>query len=144
MSKKEWIVVANSAMARVLERDAPGWELTEIASFAHPNSRLHAHDLTDSGPGQSCGARADVAPRNDAHDKEQTQFAREVARHLRVGACAHRYDSLEVFASNPFLGKLMGQLDNTVKRQVNASHPLDLTALPPTELRTRLRDALRL
>ena len=144
MKKKEWIVVANSAVARVLERTSPGGEFTEVASLAHPRSRLHGHELEDAGPGHSIAGRANLAPRSDAHEKEHALFAREIARQLRVGAHANRFDKLEVFASNPFLGKLLSELDDSVRRQMSASHALDLTALPPLELRTRLRSELRI
>lgn len=55
-----------------------------------------------------------------------------------LSVSAGQIGSLVVFASNPFLGQLLGPLDEATHKRVSASHPVDLTSLPLHELARRL------
>lgn len=143
MKKLLCVVVANAAMARVLERPSLTEPLAEVECLVHPESRMHASELENERPGHSRQGRANLAQRTDAKERERTEFARQIAHRLKEGVGANRFDGIVLFASNPFLGELLSHLDEGVRRLVTASHALDLTALALPDLRTRLRSELQ-
>ncbi|MDP2066656.1 MAG: host attachment protein [Burkholderiaceae bacterium] len=145
MKKPLWIVVANASLARCFERSSSAEPLTALATLEHPESRLHARDLATDRPGRTHkddAGRTAYSPRTEPKDREREQFAREVAKFLAEGVEAHRCSGVVLFASNPFLGELLAQLGDGVRRQLVASHPLDLTGLPLQELDQSVRRAL--
>jgi len=142
--KKQWILIANAATARLYGRASPAQPLEVLAEHNHPESRLKGSELGSDRPGHeasdhsSAGSRFE--PRTDARRKQHQQFADELAERLAQGLAEGRYDSLWLFASNPFLGELKARLSPQVARHVQLAHASDLTALPLDELAQRLRD----
>jgi len=146
MKKSLCIVVANSSMARCFERTSAAEPLVPGECLVHPESRLHARDLETDRPGHTHkddAGRTSLAPRTEIKERERTEFAREVARFLQQGAGVNRYNGIVLFASNPFLGELLSQLDQGVRQLVTATHALDLTSFEPKELEQRVRSALQ-
>ena len=139
--KPEWILIANAAHARLLQRE-PGCPLVVIDSFDHPLSRSKTSDLADDRAGQgktdhSFGG-ASYPPRVDAKEKGHLHFARELAGYLEQQAQHGRFHSLALFASSPFLGELKAQLGTATARLVSATHDLDLTSVGLVELDQRV------
>ena len=140
MQKPIWVVVANGSMARVLERDPakPGrW--MEKQCLTHPRSRQQGLAAGHEPPGHSMAGRSGLAPRSDAREHERREFAQQLAHAVKTAVGANPTGGLVVFASNPFLGELLGQLDDASRKLLSASHPLDLTRLGQPELIQRLQ-----
>jgi protein required for attachment to host cells len=137
----DWILIANAAHARLLQRDDRG-RLQVLKLFEHAESRMRSSGL-GSGPaggepgGQGFG-RAAFVPRLDAQHREHLHFALELARELEEGARQHRYGSLMIFASNPFLGELKKQLGDATRRLLSEKHDVDLTRVGLAELPQRI------
>ena len=48
-----WIVVADSARARIFEADSHSGSCSEVADLTHPASRAHERDLASDRPGRA-------------------------------------------------------------------------------------------
>jgi protein required for attachment to host cells len=143
LPKLDWVLVANASRARCFERDPENGALREIADFAHPASRMPAHELADDRPGHAFKGAASTAfdPDTDPRTKEHAAFARELAAFLDDAALGHRYERLAVVASNPFLGLLRAELRGAAAL-LQASAPVDLTTYTDGELERRVSAAL--
>ncbi|HET6725970.1 MAG TPA: host attachment family protein [Gammaproteobacteria bacterium] len=114
-----WIVVADSARARVFDAGRYGRELNEIEDFSHPESRLHEGDLRtgESGSRQQrmAMARSASGPTTPAHDKHMEGFARDIARYMDTARHRGRFDKLIVAAAPAVLGELRDHLDASTR-----------------------------
>lgn len=139
MDKPIGIVAANSSMVRAMAFN-PGkperWAKT--GCLMHPQSRLHGSGAGHEPAGYSIAGRSGFAPRSDPREHERHEFAQQVAHTVKTAVGAGQIGSLVVFASNPFLGQLLGQLEDATPGRVSASHPVDLSSLPLHELAQRL------
>jgi protein required for attachment to host cells len=140
--KPEWILIANSTHARLLEHQH-GSPMVVLQSFENLLGRSKVKDLADDKLGRENSDRGfggtTYQPRVDAKQKEHTRFARELADYLRQGALQGNFRSLLIFASSPFLGELKPELDANTARLVSATHDLDLTSFGLSELEQRIQ-----
>lgn len=149
--KRNWLVVANAARARVLEEgDRPG-TYRHIADLVHPQSRQKGVDLAKehggdraglvmgSGRGGAGGTALD--PRTDPREREHDRFARELAAALNEGVAGGRCAGLVLVASDPFLGQLKSHLDTQATKALLRTIASDYTALRDDELARRLGSA---
>lgn len=146
MIKPLWIVVANASLARCLEWTKAGEPMVPLTTLEHPESRLHAEALKTAQPERAMkddAGRVSFVPRTEPKDRERTEFAREVAKYLQAGAATNRYRGVVLLASNPFLGELLAQLDDGVRRWVTETHAIDLTSFGLSELEARVREQLQ-
>ena len=136
-----WILIANATHARVLRQEGDN-RVTVLESFEHPQSRIKIGDLADDRAGQERTDRSfsgtAYTPRIDTKQKEHLRFARELSDFLERQARLNRFESLEVFASSPFLGELKAELGSATAQLVSGTHDLDLTAVGPAELGPRI------
>lgn len=143
--KTNWILIANATRARVLQQEGDN-RVTVLESFEHPQSRSKISDLADDRAGfektdRSFGGTA-YTPRIDAKQKEHLRFARELSDFLERQAQLGHFQSLEVFASSPFLGELKAELGSATARLVAGTHDVDLTGVGPAELGRRIADEI--
>lgn len=151
MNKRNWIVTANAARARVLEEtDKPG-HYTHVADLVHPQSRQKGVELAadrggdraghvqGSGRGGAGGTALD--PRTDPHEREHDRFARELATTLNEGVASGRCAGLVLVASDPFLGHLKSHLDTQATKALLRTIASDYTTLRDDELAQRLGSA---
>jgi protein required for attachment to host cells len=139
---KNWLVVANSARARVLEEtDKPG-VYRHVADLVHPESRQKGVDLAADGPGHYVEATGTGSsayqPRTDVREREHDRFAQEVAALLNKGVASSQCAGLILVASNPFLGELKGHLGTQATKAVLHTVPSDYTTLRDEEIAHRL------
>jgi len=145
-----WIVVANSARARVYERDPDTAELIETADFVHPQSRQKASALMSDRAGHTehsygtGGGRGGTQyePPTDPHARERAKFARELGQFIERAVLEHRCPGWMLFASDPFLGELKAHLGGAGSKALIAAEPSDLTAWRARELARRVIDVL--
>lgn len=139
--KPDWILIANATRARLLERGR-GCPLVVIDSFEHPQGRSKTSELADDRAGQGKTDHgfggASYPPRVGAKEKEHLRFARELAGYLETRAQQGIFHSLQLFASNPFLGELKAQLGPATNPLLRASHDVDLTSVGLVELDHRI------
>ncbi|HET7587806.1 MAG TPA: host attachment protein [Gammaproteobacteria bacterium] len=111
---KRWIVVADSARARIFEAGR-GSELNEIEDLSHPESRLHEGDLRTGATGsrqqRMPTARSASGPTTPAHDKHTEGFARDISRYLDDARHRGRFEELIVAAAPAVLGELRDHLN---------------------------------
>lgn len=126
---KTWIVVAESARARILEARSRVAPLTEVLELEHPESRMKGRDLITDRPGTThdrAGEGQRAMERANPHVHEQELFARDIAEQLERGRVTGRYASLVVIASPSFLGTLRRNLDEKTGRLISRSLDKDL------------------
>jgi len=139
-----WIVVANASRARIMERRQVGEPLLQREDRVHPASRQHARELTSEGPGHSIAGRSALAPRVSVRERERRDFAHELAHVLRKHWHQHEIGDLVVYASNPFLGEMLAQLNGPVGCKVKAHEAVDMTSWPLSQVEARLARDLSL
>ena len=140
--KKQWILVANAALARIFRRGSALEPLVPVETMSHEEGRMRGRDLATDRPGTEATDNSRGAnhfePRTDVRRKEHLRFAREIAARLDKGLASHEFDSLALFASNPFCGELRTQLSEGVEKRIELTHNIDFTSLDLAELEKRL------
>ena len=127
-----WILVADSARARLYLRGRRWDQLDQLEEIEHPEGRAHEGDLvSDQGAsviqrgGQ--GQRRSSQPEVSATEHEAQVFAHELAGRLRKGRVEHEVDSLVLVAAPHFLGLLRTTLDDQTRKCVLHEIDKDLT-----------------
>ncbi|MEQ8798991.1 MAG: host attachment protein [Salinisphaeraceae bacterium] len=119
---RTWIVVADSARARIFERDGRWQPLAELQGLAHPESRLHHGDLKTGGRGEQQESTGRASHASDwsttPSQQEAKRFAREVADTLHEGRTQNRFERLVLVAAPAFLGRLRDKLDGPTQHCV--------------------------
>jgi len=112
--KSTWIVVAESARARIFTMSGIGGKLQEITDLSHPESRLHDTELSSDLPGRTFDiqgqGRHGMEPATDPKEREAQAFAAEIARHIERGRHQGDFDGLVLIAPPKFLGRLRAEL----------------------------------
>lgn len=129
--KHTWIVVADSAHARVFTRTGPRGPLQESQDMVSPDSQLHDRDIVSDRQGRSLdrsrgGARHAMEPATDPKEQSGHVFARKVADLLEAGRNSHGIDALVLIAAPHFLGLLRQGLSDATRRLVVKEIPKDL------------------
>lgn len=124
--QRDWILIANTTRARVLQQEA-GSAMVVLESFVHPAGR---------------GVRTE-APK-DARQKECTPFAHELAQFLEFEARQGHFVSLTIFASSSFVDELRAGLGRMTQRLLLGLHEQDLTSVGVAELERRISHELSL
>lgn len=138
VKRKDWVIVANGSIARIFQsspNDEKQW--TELECLLHPEGRLHGTDLAAGEIRHSIAGRAGLARRLEPKQHARQEFAQQVSDLLRHHLNLNEIGRLVIFASNPFLGELLGHLDGETQKLLQASYPVDLTHLNLNELMQR-------
>ena len=145
--KRNWIVVANAARARVLEESDRVGRYAHVADLVHPASRLNGVRLAElhggdrpghvEGVGHGTGSAA-YQPRTEPRERERDRFAHEVAQVLNQGVAGGRCAGLTLVASDPFLGALKSHLSVQSRKVLLRTVGSDCTALRDEEVAHRL------
>ena len=155
--KTIWVLVADEAIARLLQRPARGGELQPVEELTHPDAHATNAELRDDALGRRAGgqpasrpgsgapqpaagnATASAGP-NEKH-QEAERFAREVAARLDERLRERRYDELRVAAAPRFLGLLRKAWSPQVAAVVTQELDKDLIHASNADLTARLFDA---
>ena len=112
--KSTWIVVAESARARIFTMSGIAGKLQEVTDLSHPESRLHDTELSSDLPGRTFDiqgqGRHAMEPATDPKEREAQAFATEIARHIERGRHEGNFDALVLVAPPKFLGRLRAEL----------------------------------
>jgi protein required for attachment to host cells len=143
-ARLHWVLLANAARARLLERDHDNGALRELTTFVHPDSRLKAstteHDR--AGQGAHGAGRAHFEPPTSPREREQQHFAEQLAQHLEEAARANRMPGFALIASSPFLGRLRAALGSAAAARLTQHADRDLTGFVGRELELRVTELL--
>ncbi|MEJ1415691.1 MAG: host attachment protein [Candidatus Sedimenticola sp. (ex Thyasira tokunagai)] len=116
-----WIVVADNSRARIFSADTPNSPLTEIATLAHPEARLHEGDLVSDQPGREhnpVSMSHDLGSESDAKHEEAVRFAGQVCQTLEHARNDGRFDELYIIAAPAFLGIMRKHEPSPLKQRV--------------------------
>lgn len=142
--KKTWILVADGAKARILERLAPNAALFPASDkcFSESEAREPTRDIGTDRPGRvhesADTARHAMVPRVDWHRFAKEQFAKTVAGALEDAAKQKKFEALVLVAPPQALGDLRGALGQHAKALVEGEIGKDLTNLPDHEIASHL------
>ena len=140
--KHAWIVVADSARARILSAANPSSALTPVAQLVSPAARLHDGDLTSDKAGRALDGdgkgRHATSSAKTAKEQIAISFAKEVADQLEKGRTDNQYRRLVMVADPKFLGLLMKSLSDPAAKLVSLKIDKDLSKLSEEEIRERL------
>ena len=145
MKKETWVVVANSAEARIykVEKNHLGGDCTALE---HPESRLHDRDLASSAPGRafdSIGSgRHSMEPPTSPKEVEFSIFAKTLSNHVETARADGRLGRFYLVASPSFLGLLRQTLHPLTLKILVGEVSKDLIQLKPEEIREYLPPVL--
>lgn len=117
--KSTWIIVAESARARIFTVSGIGGKFQEVADLSHPESRLHDRELSSDLPGRTFDSRGDgrhaMEQATGPQEREAQAFATEIAGHIDRGQHEGNFDSLVLVAPPKFLGRLRSELSKSAR-----------------------------
>lgn len=117
-----WILVAESARARIFAVSKIGKKLREITDLTHPESRQHARELSSDLPGRAFDShgqgRHSMEQATDLKEQEAHSFAVEIARHLDRNRLDGQFDALVLIAPPKFLGRVRAELSKATREAV--------------------------
>ena len=146
-TRRNWIVVADAARARLLEFDEAeeGWR--HVADLVHPQSRQSGVELAAlrggdrpghvEGTGHGLGSAA-YQPHTDPRQREHEAFAHQVAATVNHAVASGQCGTLTLVASPAFLGRLTSNLSEQARRLVSRSVDSDFTKLEDADILRRL------
>ena len=158
--KTVWVVVADEAIARVLEFDQARHKLNSVEEITDPTAHAKGVDLRNDSYGRRAGSATHSASPNNAHrlrsssnvtssagegeqHVEAQQFAARVALRLKQALQEKRFDELQVCAAPRFLGLLRKAFDKPLETVVTSSTDKDLVHLTNDDIAAHLFPAKR-
>jgi protein required for attachment to host cells len=145
---KWWVVVADSAQARLFSVTGPMGPLEELETLAHPEGRMREQDLVSDLPGRTFdsagegrhGKEVPVRPKQ----QEAIRFAEKVAERLETGRKNLEFGSLIIVAAPAFLGLLRDKLTPQLRALVTLEMNKNLVRQDAREIRALLPERLPL
>jgi protein required for attachment to host cells len=139
--KITWILVADSAHARIFSADTLSAPLEEVEDFIHMEGRLHEREITSDLPGRvkdSSGIRHAYEQPTDPKKYEASKFAQGLVHYLEDANQANRFDQLAIIAEPSFLGLLRNHLPEQIKKLVCLELDKNITLQSAADIRKHL------
>jgi protein required for attachment to host cells len=153
--KKIWVVVADEAIARILEWPETGDELVPVEELTDPDAHASGADMRRDAQGRRSGSapqgskdgsphrlRGSASVTSSAGEGEQHQeagdFARRVAGQLSQALRDRRFEELRIAAAPRFLGLLRKALAPEVAAAVTDELDKDLIHMQNADITRRL------
>lgn len=147
-----WILIADSARARLFQYDGFGAPLALLKEWKHPGAHPTSHGSSPEAaehaapshggphPGHSSrtGMERDMSPKRAEHE----HFAQQLQQELRLGLDQGAYGRLILVANPEFLGILRQTAPAQVLKHLVASVDKDYTMMPVKELEHHLAPIL--
>ena len=133
-----WVVVANSARARIFDADIKADKFEEMTGLVHEQSRSRESDLTSDEGGRSFdsmgkgrhGLEKHVSP----HDHEAEVFARQIVERLNAGLKAGAFHKIQLAAPPAFLGILRKCFGNSLNDRLDKVINKNFVDISPEEI----------
>lgn len=136
MKKESWVIVANSAHARIFRLEKLALE--EMDALIHPECRMHEKDLIADKPGATyegmSQGRVSMEQQKSPKKHEASIFAKQIAEHLDLARSRGEIERVFLAASPSFLGLLRQEMNNLTAGLVAAEVDKDITHLKPNEI----------
>ena len=132
-----WILVAESARARIFDPEGPNNRWALVQEFSHVESRENGQNLRGNRPDQIQHAmEKDVKGDKPGwvFDVEDERFAKELCEALSRSFGVNAFRELIIVAPPKFLGRLRRNLTEPVRKVVKLEIDKDYTYLKPDEL----------
>lgn len=151
--KKIWVVVADEAIARILELPDAGGELEAVEELTDPDAHASGTDLRRDADGRRSGsgtqdpgtpnrlrntASVTSSAGEGAQHLEAEEFAKRIAQRLAAAWQQKRFEELRIVAAPRFLGMLRKSIDPQVAKAVTDELNKDLIHMDNRELSSRL------
>jgi protein required for attachment to host cells len=141
-----WIVIADSARARVMQNGGPDKGVQAVQGLMFEGDHSPSSEITADKPGRAFdsvgNARHAMEPSSNPHDELKAQFVRQIVGELEMRVDA--YDRLILVAPPRALGLFRKALPAAVASKVTGELDKDLTHLPNAELPSHLGKLLAL
>lgn len=129
-ARKTWIVVADSARARIFLAERPDRPWRVVEELEHPESRARSPELLTEQPAMERG----TLPK----EREAEVFARQLAERLERAFHSHQFKRLVLVAPPEMMGYLRRELKESVKGAVTDEITKDFVQLREDELQARV------
>lgn len=142
--KKTWILVADSAHARIFEADAINAPLNEIRDYSNSEAHLKNVDLDSDRPGRGEGGGSHHAmdTTSDSKEHEIEAFAHYIANELDHARTENSFAQLIVVAAPSFLGQLRQVISDPLAKMVSYELDKNLSKMDSDEIRQHLPEIL--
>ena len=141
-----WILVADSARARLFFNDGPGQGVKLVSDEVIRHPTPPGREITSDRPGRTFDSvgegRHAKEPRTDPRLVEKRNFAHELAAMLDDGLKQGKFERLVLVAPPGELGLLRAAISAAVQKRVSAELNKDLTGVAPSEISDHLGDAI--
>lgn len=131
-----WILVADSARARLFRADLPRGPLAEHSDLVNPADRLREQDLETDAPGR--GGRYPKGGTSSTKAHYADLFAKQIAGVLHKARAGGEFARLYVVAAPNFLGALRHVIDAPTAACIVASYAKDVVREAPEGIRKHL------
>lgn len=143
---RTWIIVADSARARIFENTGPGKGISELEEHALEVELKPSGDIDADRPGRSFDSagqgRHAMEPTTDANRQAKKQIVGEIAALLEKSYQRKSYDRLVLVAPPATLGDLRQGLGKTLSGVVYGELAKDLTKLAKDDIVGHLEEIL--
>jgi len=141
--KTTWILVADEAIARILEKPRNGSQLKPVEELTDPDAHAREGDLHNSPHGRRAGAgganpQATVSASDSERHQHAKLFAARVAQRLLECRRDNRYDEIHIIAAPRLLGYLRKEFHSEVSNVIVDSLDKDLIHESNADLMQRL------
>jgi protein required for attachment to host cells len=137
-----YVIVADSARARVFHAEGKTNPLVEIDLLEHPAGRLHSRDLTSDLPGHGANhvgaGKHKMDPASDPKQHELDNFSRDIANYLAELEKNRSIDQLMLAAPPAMLGMLRLHLAPSISNLITLELDKNLTQYKVDDLRACL------
>jgi protein required for attachment to host cells len=137
-----WVLVADSAHARIFSAEKPTSTLKELEGLVHSKSRQHEQKLTSDLPGRQAGGSTaihhSVGNEGNIKENEMVVFAKELSRRLDAAQREGKFRRLIVVAAPAFLGRLRQEMSSKVSKLVSHEIDKNIIKLDATSIREHL------
>lgn len=141
MDKPTYIVVADSAEARIYSADEKLETLSLVQEYSNPEGRKQRADMDSDRPGvhrNDSGGSHGLGGDRDSHKHQSEEFARQLAKRLGKSRTAEDFAQLMLVAPPHFLGKLRQHLDVECAKSVVRTVNKDLVRADDADLLAHL------
>lgn len=133
-----YIVITDSARARILRFDHEDGQIESVEDLVHPDARKRERELDSDKAGRHpssvSGGRHGVNRENKRHLEERRHFAGQLADSLEYARSKGRFTDLILIANPRFLGELRDQLSDGCAELVSHTLSRNLVTAPVDEI----------
>ena len=145
-SSEIWVIVLDSAQARIFTADTRLGPLAEAGNLIHGEGRLRNQDLISDDGGRAFDSqgsgRHGMEPKTDAKTQEQINFAVEISNYLEQQHQGAAFRRIYLVAAPTMMGHLRGRLGKGVQSGLVGSLDKNLAQLSPVDNRAHLPEKL--